>query len=55
MKFNKLWKNWPMHNLVSHPLSEIVHWFTFPFYGSKISGWVHDVTIPDHNKGQGRG
>ena len=49
---NKLWKNWTVHNLVSHPASEIVYWVSIPFVGREkaesISGWVHDVTIPDH-------
>lgn len=51
----KLYKNWPVHNLISHPLSEIVYWCTFPFFGDKISGWIHDATIPDHTHGTGRG
>jgi len=52
---SRLWRNWPVHNLIAHPLSEIVHWITAPFFGSKISGWVHDATIPRHKPGQGRG
>lgn len=51
----KLYKNWPIHNLIAHPLSEIVHWFTSPFWGHKVSGWIHDVTVPCHEKGTGRG
>lgn len=50
-----LYKNWPVHNLIAHPLSEIVHWFTFWWAGDRISGWIHDVTVPAHDKGQGRG
>jgi len=50
-----IYQNWPIHNLIAHPLSEIVHWFTSPFFGSKVSGWIHDITIPRHNKGEGRG
>jgi hypothetical protein len=49
------YKNWAVHNLVSHPLSEIVHWVTCWFMGDKLSGWVHDVTIPEHKRGTGRG
>ena len=52
IRMNKLWKNWTVHNLVSHPASEIVYWVSIPFVGREkaesISGWVHDVTIPDH-------
>lgn len=51
---NRLWKNWTVHNLVSHPLSEIVHWFTSWKYGSEVSGWIHDVTIPEDTH-EGRG
>ena len=50
-----LYKNWPIHNLIAHPLSEIVHWFTFWFCGHKVSGWIHDVTIPRHEQNTGRG
>jgi hypothetical protein len=50
-----LWKNWPVHNIISHPLSEVLYWLTFWFAGDKISGWVHDVTIPAHEAGLGRG
>ena len=49
------YKNWPVHNLVAHPLSEIVHWVTCWFLGDKLSGWIHDVTVPEHNPGTGRG
>ena len=46
-----MWKNWTVHNLVSHPASEIVYWVSIPFVGREkaenISGWIHDVTIPD--------
>lgn len=38
----RLWKNWPVHNLVAHPLSEIAYWIL----GSKWSEWIHDSSIP---------
>lgn len=50
-----IYKNWFIHNTISHPLSEVVHWMTFWFCGDKISGWIHDVTIPVHKQGTGRG
>ncbi len=50
-----LWKNWPVHNLIAHPLSEIVHWLTSWRLGDRLSGWIHDVTVPGHNHGEGRG
>ena len=49
-KMSKLYKNWPVHNLIGHPLSEIAYWIVRPFGKKKaedISGWVHDITIPD--------
>ena len=49
---NKLYKNWTVHNLVSHPLSEIAYLLGF---SEKTYGWIHDVTIPDHIAGTGRG
>lgn len=50
-----LWRNWPVHNIIAHPLSELLHWATSWLFGSRCSGWVHDVTIPRHEKGTGRG
>jgi hypothetical protein len=44
------YKNWTVHNLVSHPLSEVVYWLVLPFSrtrAEKVSNWVHDVTIPE--------
>ena len=42
---------WSLHNLVAHPMSEIVHLCGYTDLGNKI----HDYTIPDHEEGQGRG
>jgi hypothetical protein len=47
---------WTLHNMVAHPLGEIIYLFglcTAPF--ERISNWLHDVTIPDHDTGAGRG
>jgi len=56
---NKLWKNWTVHNLLSHPVSEVLYLISFPFVGREkaenISGWIHDATLPDHVRGTGRG
>ena len=55
---HKLYKNWTIHNLVSHPLSEIVFWLVRPFGRGKAeaaSGWVHDVSLPLQQEGAGRG
>lgn len=55
-----LWRNWPVHNLIAHPLSEIVYWIVVVGTFSKeramnYSGAIHDCTIPKHTPGQGRG
>ena len=42
---------WSLHNLVAHPLSELVYLAGF----EQISNWIHDVTIPAHETGTGRG
>jgi hypothetical protein len=50
----KFWKNWTVHNVVSHPLSEIIYWVCFPFVSREkaesISNWIHDVTIPEDSE-----
>ncbi len=53
-----LYKNWTVHNLIAHPLSEIVYWLVRPFgkhRATDTSGWIHDLTIPKHKAGNGRG
>lgn len=42
---------WTLHNLVAHPLSEVL----FQFGAERAGNWFHDVTIPWHEKGTGRG
>ena len=47
---------WSLHNLIAHPLSEMVYLVglgTKPF--ERFSNWIHDVTIPEHESGTGRG
>ena len=47
---SKLYKNWPFHNLVAHPVSELVYWVVRPFGRpmAKAAGdWIHDSTIPE--------
>ena len=54
----RLYKNWFVHNMFSHPMSEAVYWAVRPLGKNKaadISGWVHDITIPEHEPGTGRG
>ena len=42
---------WTLHNMVAHPLSELVYLAGF----EQISNWMHDITIPEHDPGAGRG
>ena len=56
MKFNKLLSKlgpfkWSLHNLVAHPLSELMYLAGF----ERASDWIHDVTLPEHKPGTGRG
>lgn len=46
-------RNWTVHNLIAHPLSEIAHLIGLGF--TKLSQVIHDSTIPDHQPGHGRG
>ena len=54
-----LYRNWVVHNLIGHPLSELVFWLVRPFVGlakaERLSGEFHDLTIPVHEPGTGRG
>lgn len=47
-------RNWSVHNLVAHPVSEIL-FLLDPDAGQKIGNWLHDRTLPDHEYGKGRG
>lgn len=51
MRLSRIYKNWTFHNIVAHPLSEIFHLLGFEMAGHLI----HDVTVPDHTPGTGRG
>ena len=42
---------WSLHNIVAHPLSEIVYLIGF----ERASNWVHDITTPEHEPDTGRG
>jgi hypothetical protein len=43
--------DWTIHNMIAHPISEIVYLLGF----DKLSNWIHDVTVPKHKSGTGRG
>ena len=42
---------WTLHNLMAHPLSEVVYLLGF----ENFSNWIHDSTVPEHEPGTGRG
>lgn len=43
MPLNKgLVRNWTMHNLIGHPLMEILYWIGF----KRMAAKVHDGTLP---------
>jgi len=42
---------WTLHNVVAHPLSEIMYLVGL----QKASNWIHDVTIPEHEPNTGQG
>lgn len=51
---NKLYKNWTVHNLIAHPLSEIVYLLSLG-KAKKLVGLIHDVTLPLNPEINGRG
>ena len=42
---------WTLHNLVAHPVSEVVFQAGF----ERLSNRIHDITVPAHPPGTGRG
>lgn len=42
---------WTIHNVIAHPLSELLFQLGFETAGNAI----HDATIPSHTDGEGRG
>jgi hypothetical protein len=42
---------WTIHNVVAHPLSELLYQLGFEDWGNRI----HDETAPYHESGTGRG
>lgn len=47
---------WAMHNIVAHPVSEITWWLGYAYPPIRRFGnWLHDITIPEHIQGTGRG
>ena len=54
MKMSKIYKNRTVHNLLAHPLMEIIYLLSFG-KAEKFCNYIHDSTIPDHIAGNGRG
>lgn len=46
---SRIFQNWPMHNLVAHPLMQIFEWLGLP----GIAARVHDATLPATRSRQG--
>ncbi len=42
---------WTFHNVIAHPLSELLYQFGYEDLGNRL----HDWSIPDHVSGEGRG
>ena len=42
MKMKRFYKNWPMHNIVAHPLMQILEWIGLVSMADKL----HDATLP---------
>jgi len=38
------YKNWPMHNIVAHPLMQVFNWLGMNGLATK----VHDATLPSN-------
>jgi hypothetical protein len=47
---------WTVHNMIAHPLMQVVWWLSlFGYFKSiaNLSDWLHDVTCPQHNFADG--
>ena len=38
----KLYRNWWVHNLIAHPLMQIVY-----FFSPRLADKIHDCTVPE--------
>ena len=48
----KIYKNWPIHNLIAHPVSELAYWIVRPLGKSRakrVGDWIHDSTLPEED------
>lgn len=49
---------WALHNLIAHPLSQLLWWLSLCGLiraVARLSDRVHDATVPHHDDGEGRG
>ena len=46
----RFYKNWPMHNIVAHPLMQILEWIGLVSMADKL----HDATLPPNPQGKRR-
>lgn len=48
----KMYRNWFIHNVVSHPLSEICFWPLRLLFGfeaaTELAGKIHDFSLPQN-------
>jgi hypothetical protein len=44
---------WTPHNLVAHPLSEVLYQISVSI--ENVGNRIHDATVPTHESGTGRG
>lgn len=42
INMSKIYKNWPIHNIVGHPLMQVLIWAGL----EKVASAVHDGTLP---------
>jgi len=46
---SRLWRNWTVHNLFGHPLSQLAYWLFRPLGRARalrVSDLIHDGTLP---------
>ena len=58
VKMNRIYRNFFVHNMFGHPLSEVLYWVVRPCGANRATnaaGWFHDLTAPAHSKKKGRG
>jgi len=64
-QLNRTSLGWAVHNLIAHPASEVLWICAFVLEAlclpnladraEDLGHWIHDVTVPDHDPGTGRG